>query len=119
MESCLKSLYSLDDPNVWELCPTHCLCHRLDWEDRKCPTSRVVHKYCLPWATEAVSSSTTTKFVPTTRTTQSTTTRRTTRPVSTRSAVTASLLTAAVTTTTTTTTNISQGLVMCFYIPIL
>ena len=49
MEACLKTLYDLTHPSDWTLCPTNCLCH--DYEPRKCPTSKVVHKYCLEFVT--------------------------------------------------------------------
>ena len=52
MESCLKNLYSFENPDLWSLCPTNCLCHQYDFDDRKCPTSRVVHRHCLEWVTQ-------------------------------------------------------------------
>ena len=72
MEDCLKSLYSFDEPDLWFLCDNACLCHEYDVnEEKKCPTSAVVHKYCLYWVTtlwKTVTSTATTTTTPTTTT---------------------------------------------------
>ncbi len=72
MEDCLKSLYSFDEPDLWFLCDNACLCHEYDvTEEKKCPTSAVVHKYCLYWVTtlwKTVTSTATTTTTPTTTT---------------------------------------------------
>ena len=84
MEQCLKALYSFDDPELWELCSDSCLCHRYDFEERKCPTSRVVHTHCLHWVTYAskIVASTVSSTFKTWSSTVASTTDRTTRRTS-------------------------------------
>lgn len=114
MEQCLKALYSFDDPELWELCSDSCLCHRYDFEERKCPTSRVVHTHCLHWVTYAsktVASTVSSTFKTWSSTVASTTartTRRTSSSYKTTSKIWSTLTkvttTAAPTTTTSSTT---------------
>ena len=81
MESCLKNLYSFENPDLWSLCSTNCLCHQFDFDDRKCPTSRVVHRHCLEWVTQGPPSKTATTAVPTTTTTAITKMWKTTKKI--------------------------------------
>ena len=94
MESCLKSLFNFEDPDQWSLCSDTCLCHRYDYDDRKCPTSRVVHRHCLEWVT--------TRNYPTATTTRPTTTTTTIGRVFKTVARAATTTTTTRTTTTTT-----------------
>lgn len=107
MESCLKNLYSFENPDLWSLCSTNCLCHQFDFDDRKCPTSRVVHRHCLEWVTQG----------PLQTTTATTTTPKTTTTITKMWRTTKKILstTPASATLTTTTTTTAEPTVKFFY----
>ncbi len=116
MENCLKSLYSFDDPDDWYRCDTACLCHKYLTEEKKCPTSKVVHSYCLHWVTalwKSATSSTlreTTRSLPTLSATRQmpTPSARTTKKIWSSLLYTTATTTTAPTTTTPTTTTTTQ-----------
>ena len=106
MESCLKNLYSFENPDLWSLCSTNCLCHQFDFDDRKCPTSRVVHRHCLEWVTQGPLQ-TTTATTTTPKTTTITKMWRTTKKILSTTPASATL--------TTTTTTTAEPTVKFFY----
>ena len=108
MESCLKNLYSFENPDLWSLCSTNCLCHQFDFDDRKCPTSRVVHRHCLEWVTQGPLTTTTTATTTTPKTTTTITKMwRTTKKILSTTPASATL--------TTTTTTTAEPTVKFFY----
>ena len=47
MESCIKGLFDLDNPQEWALCDNYCLCHTsIDAIDNECVTAEVVTMFC-------------------------------------------------------------------------